>query len=113
MKVSCLKMAEPGSRLHYGLCHREGPVSARACLFSHAQPCVTPWTASPSDSCPRDFPGKNTGMGCHFLLQGIFWTQGLNLSVLHWEVDSLPLSHQGSPYSQHSSCHLSLVKTVL
>ena len=29
---------------------------------------------------PWDFPGKNTGMGCHFLLQGIFLTQGLNLS---------------------------------
>ena len=34
--------------------------------------------------------------GCHFLLQGIFLTQGLNpclLSPLHWHVDSLPLSH--------------------
>ena len=29
--------------------------------------------------CPWDFPGKNTGVGCHFLLQGIFLTQGLNL----------------------------------
>ena len=28
--------------------------------------------------CPWDFPGKNTGVGCHFLLQGIFPTQGLN-----------------------------------
>ena len=27
---------------------------------------------------PRDFPGKSTGVGCHFLLQGIFLTQGLN-----------------------------------
>ena len=33
--------------------------------------------------CPWDFPGKNTGEGCHFLLQGIFLTQGLNLSLLH------------------------------
>ena len=32
--------------------------------------------------CPWDFPGKNTGVGCHFLLQGIFPTQGLNLSLL-------------------------------
>ena len=41
-----------------------------------------------------DFPGKNTGVGCHFLLQGIFPTQGSNpnlLSLLHWEVDSLLL----------------------
>jgi len=36
-------------------------------------------------------------MGCHFLLQGIFLTQGLNPCLLHWQVDSLPLSHQGSP----------------
>ena len=33
--------------------------------------------------CPWDFPGKNTGVGCHFLLQGIFLTQGLNLGLLH------------------------------
>ena len=33
--------------------------------------------------CPWDFPGKNTGMGSHFLLQGIFQTQGLNSSLLH------------------------------
>ena len=45
-------------------------------------------------------PGKNTGMGCHFLLQGIFPTQGLNLhrlSLLHWQAGSLPLSQLGSP----------------
>ena len=34
-------------------------------------------------SPPWDFPGKNTGMGCHFLLQGIFLTQELNLHLLH------------------------------
>ena len=33
--------------------------------------------------CPWDFPGKNTGLGCHFLLQGIFPTQGSNLGLLH------------------------------
>ena len=50
--------------------------------------------------CPWDSLGKNTGMGCHFLLQGIFPTQGSNLhllSLLDWQVDSLPLSHLGSP----------------
>ena len=47
--------------------------------------------------CPWDFPGKNTGVGCHFLLQGIFPTQGLNPCLLHWQADSLPLSHQRSP----------------
>ena len=33
--------------------------------------------------CPRDSPGKNTGVGCRALLQGIFPTQGSNLSLLH------------------------------
>ena len=33
--------------------------------------------------CPWDFPGKNPGVICHFLLQGIFPTQGLNPSLLH------------------------------
>ena len=45
--------------------------------------------------CPWDFPGKNTGVGCHFLLQGILPTQELNLCLLHWQADSLPLSYQG------------------
>ena len=34
--------------------------------------------------CPWDSPGKNTGVGCHFLLQGIFLTQGSNLCLLHF-----------------------------
>ena len=40
---------------------------------------------------PWDFPGKNTRVGCHFLLQGIFLSQGLNpclLHLLHWQVYS-------------------------
>ena len=47
--------------------------------------------------CPWDFPGKNTGASCYFLLQGIFLTQGSNSYLLHWQADSSPLSHQGSP----------------
>ena len=39
--------------------------------------------------CPWNFPGKNSGVGCHFLLQGFFPTQGSNLRLLHWQVDSL------------------------
>ena len=33
--------------------------------------------------CPRDSPGKNTGVDCHLLLQGIFPTQGSNHNLLH------------------------------
>ena len=43
-----------------------------------------------------DSPGKNR-VGCHFLLQGIFPTQGLNQDRLCQQVDSLPLGHLGSP----------------
>ena len=42
---------------------------------------------------PQDFPGKDTGVGCHLLLQGIFPTQGSNPRLLHWQVGSLPLCH--------------------
>ena len=73
---------------------------------------ATPWIIVCSGSsmdcrflCPWDFPGKNTGVGCHFLLQEIFPIQGLKLQnlrktkqntkglnphLLHWQVDSLP-----------------------
>ena len=43
---------------------------------------------------------KNTGVGCHFLPQGIFLTQGLKpclLHLLHLQGNSLPLRHLGSP----------------
>ena len=46
--------------------------------------------------CPWDSPGKNTGVGCHFLLQGIFPTQELNLGLLHCSQILYHLSHQGS-----------------
>ena len=37
--------------------------------FSRVQLCATPWTAAHQASRPWDSPGKNTGVGCHFLLQ--------------------------------------------
>ena len=48
--------------------------------------------------CPWDSPGKNTGVGCRFLLQDLFLTQELNLSLLHWQMESIPLSHHASMY---------------
>ena len=47
--------------------------------------------------CPWNFPGKSTGVGCHFLLQGIFPTQGSNLGLLHCRQTLYPPSYQGSP----------------
>ena len=52
-----------------------------------AQLCLT--LCDPMDCSP---PGKNTGVGCHFIFQGIFLTQGSNwclLHLLHWQADSL------------------------
>ena len=57
---------------------------------------TTPWTVAHQAPVPWDFPGKNTEVNCHFLLQGIFPIQRLNPSLLHWQADSLPLSHQGN-----------------
>ena len=50
--------------------------------------------------CPWDSPGKNTGVGCRALLQGIFPTQGSNpglLCLLHWQADSLNTRPPGKP----------------
>ena len=52
--------------------------------------------STPGSSAHRISSGKSTGVGYHFLLQGIFLTQGSNLHLLQWQADSLPLSHQGS-----------------
>ena len=71
--------------------------------------CVRVWACSViSDSlgphgleparllCPWNSPGKNTGAGCHFLLQVVFPTQGCNPGLLHCKQILYCLSHQGS-----------------
>ena len=47
--------------------------------------------------CSWNFPGKNTGVGCNFLLQGIFQTQGSNPDLLHFRQILYGLSHWGRP----------------
>ena len=62
--------------------------------------------------CPCYFPGKNTGVGCYFLLQGVFPIQGLNphLHLLHWQADycttweALIQTILSSKISIHSEC---------
>ena len=64
---------------------------------SHAQLFATPWTVACTKLLhPWDFLGKNTGVGCRFLLQGIFPTQGSNPGLLHCRQTLYRLSHQGS-----------------
>ena len=47
--------------------------------------------------CAWDSPGKNTGVGCHSLLQGIFLTLGWKPRLLRWQADSLPSEPPGKP----------------
>ena len=58
---------------------------------------LRPFCSLSGSFCPWDFSGKNTEVGCHFILQGIFLTQGSDLRLLNWQVNSLPLSLLGSP----------------
>ena len=69
------------------------------CVCAQSRPVLcNPMDCKPTKFLyPRDFSGKNTEVGCHFLLWGIFLTQGLNPCLLHWQAGSSPLSHQGSP----------------
>ena len=66
-------------------------------LCSVAQSCPTLWLRGQQHTkllCPWNFPCKNTGVGCYFILQRIFPTQISDLCLLcflHWQVVSLPL----------------------
>ena len=78
--------------LQYIICFPPGPLQ-----MLHVQSCPTlchPMECSPPGSSVHGiFQARK---GCHFLLQGIFPTQGLNPSILHllhWQMDSLPLCH--------------------
>ena len=72
--------------------------------FSSVQLFEMLWTvanpAPPGSSVHGGSSGKNTGVGCHALLQEIFLTQGSNLHLLcllHWQMGSLPLVPLGKP----------------
>ena len=56
------------------------------CLVAKLCPALrTPRSIACQLLCPWDFPGKNTVVGCHFLLQGLFPTQRSNPHLLHWQ----------------------------
>ena len=69
--------------------------------LSHAQLFATPWTVVYKVPLFMEFSRQVTGVGCHFLLQGIFPTQGLNPGLPHCRQTLYRLSHQGS--NIHSS----------
>ena len=65
-------------------------------MFDSESPCNVAYQAPLS----MEFSRQEYWRGCHFLLQGIFPTQGSNPCLLHplpWQADSLPLGHLGSP----------------
>ena len=70
------------------------------CLVTQLCPTLCdPRNSSPSGpSVHGDSPGRNTGVGGHALLQGIFPTQGSNPGLLHCRQILYRLSYQGSPY---------------
>jgi len=75
-------------------------VCAVLCLV--AQLCPTLWDPMdfpPGSSVHGDSPGKNTRVGCHSFLQGIFPTQGSNPGLLHCRWILYRLSHQGNKWS--------------
>ena len=98
--------SEPSFGSHGGRSNMEG--QQNILLFSPSFVSNSLWSHGLYPTrllCPWDFPGKNTGVGNNFLLQGIFPTQGLNLHPLHWQADTLPLSYQGSPVGYLLPCN--------
>ena len=82
--------------------HRQWPAKMKVKVKSlnHVRLFGTPWTEACQAPLSMEFSSKNTGMGCHFLLQEIFPTQGSHshlLCLLHWKVNSLLLPHLGCP----------------
>ena len=70
------------------------------CLVTKSCPTVvTPWTVAHQAPLSRGFPRQEHWSGLSFLSPGIFLTKGSNPSLLHQQANSLPLSHQGSPFS--------------
>jgi len=83
----------------HGLSFKTLLISSNSLKKDSAKSCLTlaiPWTVPARLLCPWDSPGKNNGMGCHFLLHGNFPTQELDPGLLHC-TDILPTEPQGKP----------------
>ena len=80
------------------------------CMFVCVWLLATPWTRL---FCPWSVLGKNIGVGCHFLLQGTFSTQGWNPRLLHWQTNSSPLAPPGKPSLLLLTSHRQLFESLL
>ena len=77
--------------------HQDSIVKVKVQLLSHVRLFTTPWMVAHQPTRflrPWDSPGKNTGVGCHFLLQGIFSTQGSNPGLQNCRRILYQLSHR-------------------
>ena len=81
-------------------------------LVAIVQSCLTLWNPSRL-LCPWNLPGNNIRVGCHFLLQGNFLTQGLNPHLLHWQAVSLPLVPPGKPTISRSLLRFMSIESVM
>ena len=66
--------------------------------LNHVRLFETPRMVAFQSVCPWNFPGKNSGVGCYFLLRGIFLAQGSNPRHMHCRQILLLLNHKGSFY---------------
>ena len=116
LQVVCLKWVSQAynyqAQVSYArdlLCSMSICVSRSAVSDSHDPMDCSP----PGSSVHGNSPGKNTGMGCHALLQGIFPTQGLNSGLPHCRWIFYHLSHQGSPKEATRRAYLRLLIFLL
>ena len=73
--------------------------------LSHVQLFATPWTVAHLVPLSMEFSRQEHWSKCHFLLQRIFLTQGSSLHLLcflHWQTDSLSVSHLGRPFHTYN-----------
>ena len=84
-------------------------------MLSRGQRFGTPWTVAHQTSLSMEFPGKNTGVGCHFLLQVIFPTQASNPRLLHLlyrQADSSCCSTWEVPHKLHQQVNTQNIVSI-
>ena len=109
LQYSCLEHFMERSLHSMGLLRVGHDLATELCCAVISQAQLCPTLGDPMDSSLRgssvhwDSPGKNTGVGSHFLLHGIFLTQEQNQGLMHCRQILYQLSYQGTP--QRLSTH--------
>ena len=100
--TSCLIFGVRGKSQCFKLSKWELSTLLVAYSLGHVRLFATPWTVAQQAPLSMGFPSKNAGVGCYFLLWGIFLTLGLNLHLLHWQPDIFTTEPPGE--SMHTWC---------